>query len=416
MDSGEEWEDGTFRAARLEGDQRRDSGETPCRCPPQEVETLTGSGKRVSQTGSGKRVSQTGSVVVTCGRRSRCQIRLKLQRLCVQDEDTKDDPTESWNTEHNDEDTNCAVFKCDDELEVLTVQVEQGEVQEKRDSEDKLHHYAKCGKTFTKLEAWEDHQQTHTGTKHYGCPYCDKEFCNSSDMRRHEQAQPEEGALSMKAQRHSQVPPGKNSELHACEEEEEPRFDSVSHFLSEVEGCGRKQHHGARKPHPSSRKPHPCLECGKEFVNQNKLKRHQMTHSGEKPHRCSVCGGGLEETRDEAPGGETVRLLRVWQTLHRSAAPEGSRAHAYWGETVWLHRLWKEVLHLVLPQGSQGHPHRGEPVLLLCVREGLCHVLRPQGPREIACRGETVPLRGVREELLSPGATGETPEETQGWR
>ncbi|MBO9482347.1 C2H2-type zinc finger protein [Salinisphaera sp. G21_0] len=43
------------------------------------------------------------------------------------------------------------------------------------------------------------------------------------------------------------------------------------------------------------RKTHRCLfdGCGKTFTTHDHLKRHKLTHTGERPHKCEICKKGF---------------------------------------------------------------------------------------------------------------------------
>jgi len=43
------------------------------------------------------------------------------------------------------------------------------------------------------------------------------------------------------------------------------------------------------------KKRHHCLECGKSFAVKFHLRRHLMTHSGEKPFQCNKCGQAFSQ-------------------------------------------------------------------------------------------------------------------------
>ncbi|KAH9380591.1 hypothetical protein HPB48_020371 [Haemaphysalis longicornis] len=45
-----------------------------------------------------------------------------------------------------------------------------------------------------------------------------------------------------------------------------------------------------RKLHARDTESYVCPYCSRLFPQKNELKRHIMSHSGERPHACRVCG------------------------------------------------------------------------------------------------------------------------------
>ena len=50
-----------------------------------------------------------------------------------------------------------------------------------------------------------------------------------------------------------------------------------------------------KRVHDGNYLRYACEVCGKQFSNPSRVKRHMITHSGEKPHKCPICGHGFPQ-------------------------------------------------------------------------------------------------------------------------
>uniref|UniRef100_A0A3B5M4D0 C2H2-type domain-containing protein n=1 Tax=Xiphophorus couchianus TaxID=32473 RepID=A0A3B5M4D0_9TELE len=106
-----------------------------------------------------------------------------------------------------------------------------------------------CNKTFPRAAGMRRHLEIHKTKRDYNhkCSKCDKRFRDQYDLKRHTMRVHEKGETS----------DGTNTRARKSKE------------------CATNQ---------------TCPHCGKYFAWQSDLKRHIETHSGERPHQCSLCG------------------------------------------------------------------------------------------------------------------------------
>lgn len=163
-----------------------------------------------------------------------------------------------------------------------------------------------CGRFFRRLHQLNVHQRIHSGEKPYICNRCGMAFRHDSTVTmhirtRHDHLRPfkcdECGSLFGRLshlKKHIRKVCGDNknkekpiAQCRFCEVTFPTKGDLRKHLLN----CEKKE----AKVKAKEVTLHICETCNKEFASPYNLRRHQLTHTDEKPYQCDVCNRQFKE-------------------------------------------------------------------------------------------------------------------------
>ena len=139
--------------------------------------------------------------------------------------------------------------------------------------------FSRCGAQFRHDSTLTMHIRTrHDHLKPFACDGCGKNFGRMSHLRKHQR-----NVCGKGAPRNNMFP------CKYCDEGFARKSDLRQHFLA----CEKKPD----KPEKDILTPtlYSCDNCGKEFSRNYDYKRHQLSHTDEKPYPCSKCPKNFKE-------------------------------------------------------------------------------------------------------------------------
>ncbi|XP_057698862.1 zinc finger and SCAN domain-containing protein 2-like isoform X1 [Corythoichthys intestinalis] len=147
-----------------------------------------------------------------------------------------------------------------------------------------------CGKNYTSAESFKAHQLSHRGERPFSCPHCEKTYGLKRDLKEHLVLHTGEKPYVCEhcGKSFARRPSLRIHRLLHCSKliYSHPPKLQCSLCPKLLANSGSLRNH--MKLH-TGEKPHICQHCGKSFGQKGNLDSHLRIHSGEKPYTCSEC-------------------------------------------------------------------------------------------------------------------------------